>query len=618
MVAYVNSVVCHPMIAPLMLAGVPQVSLIHEFANYVYPAGTVGRMSLLSSTTVFPARIVRDASDEELSRFGAFFRRDSIHIRPQGYNGSKSTSRTITAEKLAGLIGLDTENPNVRILFGAGQVQPRKGVDLFLQAAQKLAESSEFDWRFIWVGAGYDPQRDMVTSVYIQHQIRESGLTDKFFMFDEQSSLEPFWEVADVFFLSSRMDPFPNVALDAMERSLPVVCFSGGTGISELQARFPFAVQAVNFADAAAAASAVDAFASELDAIHAAFSGDDGAALSRELSFDSYVADLKRFSDVAKESQENVKTVELQLDMVSSSEVDSIMQSMPAIFRGGPIMSSDMNRANLAVLMANSFLTRDLSVEIESRTIQESGTINHHIGAGYGNPTGSWPSSSHIVHLHVEDAVGAQSLFSSASWTSRLLNSVQTVVTASDMKVLDALSNFLPDRIRLVDGLFQSGLHALRHVLSNDSSSNKEFVSNEYITFCSVSHHGTPGVVSRDVLDCLATLMSGAALECLTDRGDVIAVAPVSLCHDDTRRVREAFLKVYAGDGFPTVHAPRFTGTYRSTAVLDFFERQTDFLTGISAGLDRSEKMAFAALVFAHLNGSEDGMKIVRSLRLHN
>ena len=36
--------------------------------------------------------------------------------------------------------------------------------------------------------------------------------------------------MADLFYVSSRLDPLPNVAIDAGMLGLPVICFEGATG----------------------------------------------------------------------------------------------------------------------------------------------------------------------------------------------------------------------------------------------------------------------------------------------------------------------------------------------------------------------------------------------------
>ena len=52
---------------------------------------------------------------------------------------------------------------------------------------------------------------------------------------DEVSSLEHAYALADVFFLSSRLDPLPNVCIDAALRKMPIVfAFENTTGFADL------------------------------------------------------------------------------------------------------------------------------------------------------------------------------------------------------------------------------------------------------------------------------------------------------------------------------------------------------------------------------------------------
>ena len=57
--------------------------------------------------------------------------------------------------------------------------------------------------------------------------------------------MEPAYALADVFFLSSRLDPLPNVTIDAALRAIPVVCFEGATGMADLLAADALASQCV-------------------------------------------------------------------------------------------------------------------------------------------------------------------------------------------------------------------------------------------------------------------------------------------------------------------------------------------------------------------------------------
>ena len=53
-------------------------------------------------------------------------------------------------------------------------------------------------------------------------------------MLDEVTDLDRAYAMADIFYLASRLDPLPNVTIDAAMRGLPVICFEGATGIADM------------------------------------------------------------------------------------------------------------------------------------------------------------------------------------------------------------------------------------------------------------------------------------------------------------------------------------------------------------------------------------------------
>src|SRR5208337_2528133 len=76
-----------------------------------------------------------------------------------------------------------------------------------------------------------------IASVYsrlLAAQVDCSGLQETVTFLGEVNSLEPVYAMADIFLLSSRLDPFPNVAIDAMFAGLPVICFKNGSGVAEM------------------------------------------------------------------------------------------------------------------------------------------------------------------------------------------------------------------------------------------------------------------------------------------------------------------------------------------------------------------------------------------------
>jgi glycosyltransferase involved in cell wall biosynthesis len=118
------------------------------------------------------------------------------------------------------------------VVLGAGSVNFRKGIDLFLQCARQiLSKIGEDQCRFVWIGQGYEPRKDAAYSVYLEDQIMRAGLTDAVEIIDETTEIETAYELSDLFLLSSRLDPLPNVAIDAMFFNKPLVCFDKTTGI---------------------------------------------------------------------------------------------------------------------------------------------------------------------------------------------------------------------------------------------------------------------------------------------------------------------------------------------------------------------------------------------------
>jgi glycosyltransferase involved in cell wall biosynthesis len=79
----------------------------------------------------------------------------------------------------------------------------------------------------------------MAYSVYLKEQIERAGLAAAVTFLGEVSDMEPAYGLADMFFLSSRLDPLPNVSIDAAIRGIPILCFAAASGMAELLAKEP-------------------------------------------------------------------------------------------------------------------------------------------------------------------------------------------------------------------------------------------------------------------------------------------------------------------------------------------------------------------------------------------
>ena len=114
---------------------------------------------------------------------------------------------------------------NSFVIAGCGTVYWRKGTDIFVETAKILKERTDKKIEFVWIGDG--PDRDQL----------ESQLSDeekKYIKFvGNHNNANELLAAADVFFLSSREDPFPLVVLESAQHSIPSVCFKEATGITE-------------------------------------------------------------------------------------------------------------------------------------------------------------------------------------------------------------------------------------------------------------------------------------------------------------------------------------------------------------------------------------------------
>jgi hypothetical protein len=128
------------------------------------------------------------------------------------------------------------------VVFGCGTIMLRKGVDLFLSCASAVASlKPQRPVRFAWIGSPVDP----AYQIFLDEQVARAGLGDMVALLDEVADLGPAYELADLFFMCSRLDPLPNVAIDAALRGLPVVCFDKATGIAEALREDPVAGSSV-------------------------------------------------------------------------------------------------------------------------------------------------------------------------------------------------------------------------------------------------------------------------------------------------------------------------------------------------------------------------------------
>ena len=114
------------------------------------------------------------------------------------------------------------------LILGAGFAHIRKGFDLFLQLARKLA-GKRADVRFIWVG-----DIEFKLKTYLEPEMAALQAQGRFTHIPFTDKVAGYFAAADVLALTSREDPLPTVVMEALACGMPCVAFDESGGIPEL------------------------------------------------------------------------------------------------------------------------------------------------------------------------------------------------------------------------------------------------------------------------------------------------------------------------------------------------------------------------------------------------
>jgi glycosyltransferase involved in cell wall biosynthesis len=225
--AIVNTVICSETLPWLSKKRIPSIHLIHEFSLRDEEINGLISSTQHASCTVFSSEFQLQSSIRKVQIMNS----PNTRIIPQGIiapslqNSGKKSHRSIPVKR--------KENQGEILILGAGKVDYRKGVDLFLDCAKKTIESSpNTNIKFAWIGDGWR-DRGNTYSLFLQDQLEKYEMGNRFQFIDEVKDFSEACKLADLFFLSSRIDPLPIVAQTAMAHGIPVVCFEKTTGLSE-------------------------------------------------------------------------------------------------------------------------------------------------------------------------------------------------------------------------------------------------------------------------------------------------------------------------------------------------------------------------------------------------
>ncbi|MDP4025998.1 glycosyltransferase family 4 protein [Methylobacterium sp. NEAU 140] len=254
--AIANSVETRCFVPSFEEIGIPTLSLVHEFADYEWiPPGSLNDLFKKSTHVVFSTDLV---ARNCVSHYPCLLN-VPYEILAQG-RSSLPIEDAKTVRSSGNPLGRRIEmlrNKDNFIVAGMGRVTHRKGVDLFIETAFEFYKRYPIrNIFFIWIG-GWD-ESDTAYAEYQQKVVREHGLGDKVHFFPEMYDLDYVYSRIDLLYLSSRLDPMPNVAIDATCHGIPIICFRRASGIAELfEQSCEFSHYVVERFDVEAAADAI-------------------------------------------------------------------------------------------------------------------------------------------------------------------------------------------------------------------------------------------------------------------------------------------------------------------------------------------------------------------------
>jgi hypothetical protein len=209
-----------------------------------------------SSLTVFPAaHVLNDALRILSKNYTGIV--PVTHTRHQGLCSSAFRSDLSQSDfsKIKSSIDKIWSSSPELVVVGAGFVQIRKGIDIFLSIAALVPP--HLNIKFVWVGAGYEPTDGIDYCVWLRDYIYRSGLSDRIQFISELPNINPILEKADVFLLSSRLDPFPNVLIEACCSGTYSIVFDDTTGFADFLRSNPEAGCVVKYGDLQACADTI-------------------------------------------------------------------------------------------------------------------------------------------------------------------------------------------------------------------------------------------------------------------------------------------------------------------------------------------------------------------------
>jgi glycosyltransferase involved in cell wall biosynthesis len=249
-----NSVESFPFSKPLVARDIPFAFYIHEYTHYTSPAYKTKLTALYADLLVFSSAHVR-SSWAPVFNDTSFDQNTQSAIVPQEFlpRGQIMRSEYQNARsRLSRILSVDCTDR--RIIYGAGQIQLRKGTDLFIIGAREALKRDPSSL-FVWIGDGHNYE-DVSFGAWLDVQMRACKVDDpdgNIFFIPAGPYYHDVCRASDAMFLTSRLDPLPNVVFDAVRYGNHVVLFDEASGFSDSEYLESGVIHSVPYGDVSSA-----------------------------------------------------------------------------------------------------------------------------------------------------------------------------------------------------------------------------------------------------------------------------------------------------------------------------------------------------------------------------
>jgi glycosyltransferase involved in cell wall biosynthesis len=120
--------------------------------------------------------------------------------------------------------------PGTRLVTACGHIDWVKGPDLFVEMAGLLARQSAPPVAFLWLGGTYDH----ALAAKVRAEARRRNLDPMIRFVGAVDDCGPYFAASDVVAVTSRVESFSRVALEAGALGRPVLCFAAARGPADL------------------------------------------------------------------------------------------------------------------------------------------------------------------------------------------------------------------------------------------------------------------------------------------------------------------------------------------------------------------------------------------------